>query len=210
MSTSLTQTAAGPSAGYGDGREALLRATTKIVAEKGLRGLTYRAICEEAGVAHGLIRYYFGSWDELVKQAFLNAMKESLSDTGMQHPITSLEQLGHHLIDAVLVDLTRQSYQYEMVLQALRQEDLRPLVAQVNADYREAIQLHLDQAGLGGDPILTNLVYVAFDGIVLELLTLGDRALAEASLARLRQVLAAYQSHILANSSGANAALKLQ
>ena len=49
--------------GYGEGRDALLTATVRVVARRGLRNLTYRAVAEEAGVTHGLVAHYFG-WSQ--------------------------------------------------------------------------------------------------------------------------------------------------
>lgn len=182
----------GTSAGYGDGKRALLTAAATIVAKKGLRALTHRTVSEEADVTHGLIRYYFGNRDELVKQALIFATEGSLSDTGMQYSISSIHELGKHLVDAVLVDISRQSFQYEMAVQSLRQPELTPAIRHINEEYRRAIGHHLEQVGLGGDPVLTNLVYTAFDGIVMELVTLGDAELAHATLDKLRDVLSAY------------------
>jgi AcrR family transcriptional regulator len=51
---------------YGGGREALLRASAEIIAEGGLRELTYRNVATRAGVVHGLVRHYFGSREALI------------------------------------------------------------------------------------------------------------------------------------------------
>jgi AcrR family transcriptional regulator len=54
---------------YGDGREALLTAAVRVVARKGIRHLTYRALARQAGVTHGLVTYHFGSRDALIRAA---------------------------------------------------------------------------------------------------------------------------------------------
>src|SRR3712207_5466329 len=54
---------------HGQGREALLRATVHVVAREGLRGLTYRAVAEEAGVANTLVAHHFGTRDALLQAA---------------------------------------------------------------------------------------------------------------------------------------------
>jgi len=180
------------SAGYGDGKRALLAAAVDVVAKDGLRGFTYRRVSEKAAVTHGLIPYYFGNRDELVRQALNFAVEESLAATQMQNPIDSVNGLGAHLIDAVLSDVARQTFQYEMALQSTRQPSLTEDIRSINLDYRKAIDEHLTQIGLGGDPILTNLVYVMMDGLVLELVTLGDIDLARKTLAKMQDLLAAY------------------
>ncbi len=59
----------GRSRRYGDGREALLAAVVHVVADRGLRGLTYRAVAEHAGVNNTLISHHFGSRDALLEAA---------------------------------------------------------------------------------------------------------------------------------------------
>jgi AcrR family transcriptional regulator len=180
------------SAGYGDGKRALLAAAVDVIANDGLRGFTYRRVSEQAAVTHGLIPYYFGNRDELVTQALNFAVAESLAATRMQNPIVAVSELGAHLIDAVLDDVALQTFQYEMALQSTRQSSLREDIHSINLDYRNAIDEHLTQIGLGGDPILTNLVYVMMDGLVLELVTLGDVNLARKTLAKMHELLSAY------------------
>lgn len=50
-------------------REALLRAAIEVVGERGLAGVTHRAVTERAGVPLTSASYYFGSIDELVFEA---------------------------------------------------------------------------------------------------------------------------------------------
>lgn len=174
---------------YGDGRYELLKAATDVIATEGFKGFTYRRVAEKAGLAHGLIPYYFKSKDEFIREALEVASLGSMNDTGMNIAIDRISQIGENLIEATLVDISRQSFQYEMSLQSMRQPELKPFVSKINEQYRESIQHQLDQVGLGNDPVLTNLVYVAFDGIVLELITLGDRGLALKTLEKLKDLL---------------------
>lgn len=53
----------------GDTREAILIVALRIFAAKGYEAASMREIATEAGVNHGLIRYYFGSKDRLWKAA---------------------------------------------------------------------------------------------------------------------------------------------
>jgi AcrR family transcriptional regulator len=58
----------------GDTRETILVAALRIFAAKGYDAASTRAIATEAGINHGLIRYYFGSksqlWKDAVDRAF--------------------------------------------------------------------------------------------------------------------------------------------
>ncbi|TLP62645.1 TetR family transcriptional regulator [Parasedimentitalea maritima] len=57
-------------------KEALIQATLSLVAEKGVRGATVRAIAERADVTQGLIRHYFSTKEELVTAAYETHMTE--------------------------------------------------------------------------------------------------------------------------------------
>ncbi|NIY74898.1 TetR family transcriptional regulator [Thalassospira sp. HF15] len=53
-----------------DRRRSLMEATLTCVARHGLHGASVRRITEEAGVTVGLVRHYFGSKDELIRNAY--------------------------------------------------------------------------------------------------------------------------------------------
>ncbi|MFW8594672.1 TetR family transcriptional regulator C-terminal domain-containing protein [Cribrihabitans neustonicus] len=53
---------------------ALIEAALALVAEKGVRGATVRAIAERAEVTQGLIRHYFSSKEELIAAAYEHHM----------------------------------------------------------------------------------------------------------------------------------------
>lgn len=53
-----------------DRRRSLMEATLTCVARHGLHGATVRRITEEAGVTVGLVRHYFGSKDEMIRNAY--------------------------------------------------------------------------------------------------------------------------------------------
>lgn len=53
--------------------DALLDATERLLVSEGPPALSTRRIAEEAGQAHGLIRYHFGSLDDLLAQALERA-----------------------------------------------------------------------------------------------------------------------------------------
>ena len=60
------------------GREALLVATVHVVARKGLRGLTFRAVAEHAGVNNSLVAHHFGTRDSLIKAALDWSVQQSI------------------------------------------------------------------------------------------------------------------------------------
>lgn len=79
-------------------REALLQIASAHFARAGYEGASLRAIADEAGLAHGLIRHYFGSKDALWEAAadFLfgqvhAAMAEALSAIDLNDAVARLD-----------------------------------------------------------------------------------------------------------------------
>ena len=53
-----------------DSRTALLEAAERLLIEKGHAAITVRSVAAEAGVNHGLVRYYFSTLDNLLLESF--------------------------------------------------------------------------------------------------------------------------------------------
>lgn len=51
-----------------DRRTHILKATTKILNEKGIQGLSFESVAKEAGLSRQLLRYYFSDLDMLVSE----------------------------------------------------------------------------------------------------------------------------------------------
>ncbi|MGL5849432.1 MAG: TetR/AcrR family transcriptional regulator [Phycicoccus sp.] len=80
-------------------RQAILRATLAVVAEKGFAGVTLRDVAAAVGVAHGLIRHYFGTRDELVAAAFDSAVTAELAqDEEYAEHVEPLEAMADWLV----------------------------------------------------------------------------------------------------------------
>ncbi|MEV7976955.1 TetR family transcriptional regulator [Streptomyces sp. NPDC086519] len=177
--------------GYGEGREALLKAAVRVVGARGLRHLTYRAVAEEAGVTHGLVVHHFGSRDALIEESLAYAVRLSLSSSLLEPGTGEPEDFVAGLTDMVEDDADGQAYQYELLLEARRRPELLPQVRALYDEYFGASQRELARI-LPGDagPAFNRLVFAALDGLVLHQLTgIGDRAETEAALAELRALL---------------------
>ena len=59
-------------------RDQLLEATERVLVKHGQAAVTTRRIAEEAGVAHGLIRYHFGSLDDLMRAVLERSCEQIL------------------------------------------------------------------------------------------------------------------------------------
>jgi TetR/AcrR family transcriptional repressor of bet genes len=55
-------------------KDALIEAALSLIAEKGVRGATVRAIAERAGVTQGMIRHHFTSKEDLITAAYEHHM----------------------------------------------------------------------------------------------------------------------------------------
>ncbi|OFV78629.1 TetR/AcrR family transcriptional regulator [Rhodococcus erythropolis] len=176
---------------YGKGRDALLDAAVRAVAEDGLRRLTYRRVASEAGVGHTLVAHHFGSINALVEEALQRSFARSVATISTRPGSGDLHALFAGLSTFADVDEVDQAFQFELMLESRRRPGLRPHVRRVRDAYVEAISTELTLAGLDPDPALGHLVYSAAEGLILEQITGDDRKATDTALRRLRGLLAA-------------------
>ena len=176
---------------YGEGRQALLDAAIRVVAARGLRGLTLRAVGAEAGVTHGLVRHHFGSRDALLEAAVSHAVERSLATTSLEPGTGDVEDFAHGLGEEIGPQVERQAFQFEVLLEARRSPELLPHVRRMYDEYDQATARGLARSGLGDDPDLARLVFAALDGLVLQQVVFGDPAGTDAAIARLHELLLA-------------------
>ncbi|UOQ57554.1 TetR family transcriptional regulator [Leucobacter allii] len=170
-----------------NGRTALLRATVAVVADGGLRALTYRAVAAEAGVSHGLVRHHFGTRDQLVAEAMEFAIDESLAGSNMLGGALTAETFAAGIESLSARDTASQAFQYELLLESRRRPELRALAEHHYRAYREAIVRRLDALGVR-DPELAELIWFALDGIVFKQLVAPEGV--DAALRLIRRLIA--------------------
>ncbi|TDD87741.1 TetR family transcriptional regulator [Saccharopolyspora karakumensis] len=175
--------------GYGKGRHALLEAAVQVVARRGLRNLTYRAVAEQAGVAHGLVVHHFGTRDALLAAALEFSLANSVGAMSAKPGSGDMDALFAGLVDFVGTNPDDQAFQYELILEARRRPEFKQRVERLYDAYREELSTELDAAGIVPDDALVHLVFAALDGVVFQLLCLGDRKAALAGIERLRELL---------------------
>lgn len=61
-----------------DTRQTLIRIAMEIIAEKGLRGLSFGSISEQAGVSKSLVAYHFGSKVQLIHHLLDKALEKRM------------------------------------------------------------------------------------------------------------------------------------
>lgn len=153
---------------YGAGREALIAATVDVVADKGMRGLTFRAVATRAGVNNSLVAHHFGTRENL-----LTATLEWVIDQAIE--VTRLLDAASDVAfaDALIASVAEQPqlhiFQYEMLLESRHNSRYRPAISRLYARYQEAAEQSLRTFGIEADlPAVARHVAATLDGIILQ------------------------------------------
>ena len=156
------------------GRAALLSATITVVAQGGLRSLTYRAVAAVAGVSHGLVRYHFGTRDQLISEALDYSINESLSASNMHAQVLSASEFAEGIETLASRHGDIHAFQYELLLESRHRPDLAPYVERYYQQYRQAIARQLGRLGVT-DQAMADAIWFMLDGIVFkQLVAPGD------------------------------------
>jgi AcrR family transcriptional regulator len=174
-----------------EGYWALLRAVPRTVAKLGFRGLTYRALADEAGVTYGLISYHFGTREALIEDAAKLAVDEAIVGSRLVPESGELDDFAAGLTRLIREDAAGQAFQFDLVTESMRNEKLHPPVAKLYTRYIEAVEEALHEFGVEDDPYLARVVFAALDGLTLQQFIFEDEAETERAIARLRQIIAA-------------------
>jgi AcrR family transcriptional regulator len=169
---------------------ALLRAVPRTVAKLGFRGLTYRALAEEAGVTYGLITYHFGTREALIEDAAKLASEEAIVGAILVPESGKIDDFASGLPRLIREDLSGSAFQFELVTESMRNRKLHPPVVGLYTRYLGAVEDALREFGIEDDPYLARVVFAALDGLTLQQFIFGDEAATEAGLARLRKLIA--------------------
>jgi AcrR family transcriptional regulator len=163
----ITASKRGP--GDGTGREALLDATISVVGQKGLRGLTFRAVGEAAGVNNSLIAHYFGTRDAMIEAAFDRAVHESIDVSHLSEFPDNREGFIDSLTSMLSGKSDREIFVYEMVLAAHRRPEIAERVSALYSDYVKTLSESLRTAlGERFSAERARYAFAALDGLVLQ------------------------------------------
>ncbi|TQM82623.1 TetR family transcriptional regulator [Saccharothrix saharensis] len=162
-------------------RTALVNAAIEVLAREGARGLTFRAVDQEAGVPNGTASNYFANRDDLLRQVGehihvrLSPDAQRLAETMAGPPDKSLVvRLLQELLERLQVDRTGYLALLELRLEATRRPELQAaLTRTISENLEQNVRFHLD-AGLPGDRTTVVSLYLAMSGLMVERLTLPD------------------------------------
>lgn len=198
-------------------RRELTAVAHTVMARDGAFGLTTRAVAKEAGVPHGSVHYAFHSKDELIRAVVRDDIDRSTAvfrrfaapeANTPEHAASPAEQavspegILHAAFasyaDNLIGDPWEEAAQQELALMCARDEQLRVIMQESNASYRELIGSILDYlaAATGktwaqpADMLAENILGALFGTAQLWLIDRDDDTL-YASLATLAKVYAA-------------------
>ncbi|MEJ2856312.1 MULTISPECIES: TetR/AcrR family transcriptional regulator [unclassified Saccharothrix] len=161
-------------------RAALLDAAIEVLAREGARGLTFRAVDQQAEVPAGTASNYFANRDDLLKQAgervYERLVDEDVLAGGMAgtHDRARVTELMHELVDRVAAFPTGFLALLELRLEATRRPELRAvLTSRIRADVEFNVDYH-DKTGLPGDGTMVVLLWLALNWLIMERLLLPD------------------------------------
>jgi AcrR family transcriptional regulator len=179
---------------YGDGRDALLAAVIDVVGQKGLKGVTYRAVAAQAGVNHTLVTHHFGSIEGLLAATMEWAVQRSIKETGLERIVDFDEEFADSLIATVSAEPELQLFQFEMLLESRRNPKVRLLVERLYANYMSTVEDALRQRGLPADDGVSLAIFAALDGLMLQFLTISDPIKIRAGVIQVGRLLSVLES----------------
>ncbi|KMS80023.1 TetR family transcriptional regulator [Streptomyces leeuwenhoekii] len=166
-------------------RQRIIDAALRVVADKGIAGLSHRSVAAEADVPLGSTTYHFRTLDDLLVAALRQA-DEGFAAALAAHPALAdpradlAGELARVLGEWLGGDRTGVELEYELYLAALRRPALRP----VAAAWAEGVAERLARRT---DPGTARALVALMDGICLQVLLTGapyDEAYAREALAR--------------------------
>ena len=148
-------------------RREILEATLRVIGDGGVKGVTHRAVAHEADVALASTTYYFDSKSALVEEALELMIARSIEDV-RRFTTCPAEISPDELIDRIVGFADAQindpnaflMAQYELMLEAGREDYLRPLARRWTIAYMDGFERVVRSAGLPeqATEIVTNFV----------------------------------------------------
>ncbi|MFJ6455738.1 TetR/AcrR family transcriptional regulator [Paenarthrobacter sp. NPDC091669] len=179
---------------YGDGRDALLAAVLDVVAEKGLRGATYRSVAARAGVNHALVTHHFGSMEGLLAATMEWSVQRSIEETGLSGIADFDGNFADTLIATVSAEPELQLFQFEMILESRRNPQIRAMVERLYTNYVSTVEEALNRRGVDTRNEASLAIFAALDGLMLQFLTISDPARIRSAVVQVGRLITALEA----------------
>jgi len=160
-------------------RDRLLTAVVELVAERGLPGISHRAVADRAGVSLSATSYYFGSRTELERAALEAHYARRLDD----YRRTTESLVGSDLTPDELVDAAVELFtasdtdmllgHFEVFLNAARRPDVRALLQPTLEAMRELLLTAIEPLGLPDPSAAATAITAVIEGVELRRVAQG-------------------------------------
>lgn len=153
-------------------RQQLLDACLRLLSERGISGVTHRAVAAEAGVPASSTTYFFASLDELIAEAIRSAMDVELERIRELAVSLSKDDPSPQAIIDRFVDYLRltpaphTTGQFEIYLHASRTPELQAMVAEIMRATREVAAEAALRLGIT-EPTAGAAIVALIDGFAL-------------------------------------------
>jgi DNA-binding transcriptional regulator YbjK len=186
-----------------DRRAAIADAAIHLVATRGLRGLTHRAVDEEAGLPPGSTSYYLRTRGALLTACVNRMLERDLARSSATDPPTDPQAQPptdgelQELLVSMVVNLVRDRpddliARYELSLEASRQPELRDAIIQGGRLLREGLAELLAALGVPDAGTIAWPVAAMMDGLLYDRVAgVGTTLSADAFESAVRESLAA-------------------
>ncbi|HET6850537.1 MAG TPA: TetR family transcriptional regulator [Gaiellales bacterium] len=173
-----------------DRRGVLLEAALRVIARSGVDAATHRAVAAEASVALASTTYHFTSKSDLIRQALELVIERSTASVaahsappgpdGAEALVERLVALAEALASDQRAPLTAQ---YELLLEAGRRAELRPLAERWNDAYMAGIVAMTIRASLPRPELAAEVLSNVIEGGLLNQLALPRPGFVRESMA---------------------------
>ncbi|MFG1791221.1 TetR/AcrR family transcriptional regulator [Nocardia sp. NPDC049149] len=169
-----------------DRAERIAEVVEELIAERGIEGLSHRAIAERADVSLSSTTYHFKDREALIRaglQRTADRFAEYMAGWAAEHAHDTPAQLTDALTDAVLYccgeGRTASTVEYELFLAALRRPELRDTAARLEQEGTAAMTPVVG-------PVAAAAIQAVMNGLCLQAMT----SPAPPARAEIRQVIA--------------------
>jgi len=151
-----------------DRRDAIADAAIRVVASRGLRGLTHRAVDTEAGLPPGSTSYYLRTRSALLTACVNRMLARDVGGVQADGDLPPLE-----LVIASTVRLAEERRddlvaRYELSLEAGRQPELRAAIDAAGQQLRAMLALFLEELGIPDPAQAAWPVVAMIDGLLYD------------------------------------------
>lgn len=153
-------------------RDSLINAALELIADGGPKAATVRAIAEKAGVTAGLIRHYFASKEDLVRESFrrmmdhMTADNAAVLDEARPDPVVRLATFVAASLQPPVVDPTRVGLWAGFLHGVQIDPQIRKVHIQTYLAYRDLLQNLIEHLPEMTNPRCPRAAAIACNGVI--------------------------------------------